>query len=988
MTDIIIETPKEAIASPSESEKKPDTKVEQKTESEAVADSKPEETKEEEPKKEEPKKEETKIEETKIEETKKKEEVPETIDEGVLHKRAPRFMKLWSKSYFVFGTSAVSLEDLQVYYRKNAKKFAPTKKPTSGVTSTPAEAETTDTTAETSKPSEVVEVAKGPKEVEDKKPETKEVETSEVKESKESEDKKPEIEEIKEVKESEDKKPETKESETKETKESETKETKESETKETKESETKETKESEEKTEKTVDLNHVFYSNIAHATQTGEGLLFYYRSSSETHKKHPIGIINLKEVIDVKELHEHAMGKPFPFKVETSYRVFELAADSKSERDRWIKTIKEKVDKAKETNESVETSNGYKDTYDQLVKGTAFTATKPGEGVMADEVFSGDEVEDKPRSTEAKRKSIFPFFGGRKPSTSEATSTTITTTETTEDGGKVITTTTTSEIVTDETEEVKSDEPPKSPQRASKSFLSSIFSSSKKSEKEESATNADDAKEKEGKIEETTDAETAAATETTQQKEIKDHKDGGIMNKIPGFFKSKPKEETHKEEETTEVTKVDSTSETTPGDKVEESSEKKVEKESKDVKESEKKDDKKDDKKKKKKKETDDDDSSDSSSSSDADKGEPSLVRRVTQIFKRSKSPRAEEKKAETRDATANDQQVTTDEIKEAPEATEPTDPAQTSEQIVPESSTEQTEDKKKKEKSNILMNIGRRISSSVTAKRQNSLSAQESTQEKVEPTETAETQEPAVASAIDATDENADKIAEKEPETAVQKHVIPEGIKSGTIQKQSQFFKQFNHRYFVLTKDKKLHYYRSQNDASTEKVIELSADCKVKIIEGNKFDLETTTRTYRFIADSGEDRDSWIKELKELGVSSEESQSTSADKLEEAKKLEVTKSENDDDFQQSIKKAADAVEASVTEGQETTTTTAAKAETVETVVVTGETTETTEKIEKTEAEKAETAETAEAAEAAEAAETTTTTTTTTTATSVEGTKP
>jgi len=174
---------------------------------------------------------------------------------------------------------------------------------------------------------------------------------------------------------------------------------------------------------------------------------------------------------------------------------------------------------------------------------------------------------------------------------------------------------------------------------------------------------------------------------------------------------------------------------------------------------------------------------------------------------------------------------------------------------------------------------------------------------------------------------------------------VFPEGIKKGNLQKQSQILKTFDHRYFVLTKDK-LHYYRSSSDPSTQKTIDLSSDCKVKLVDGTKFDLETKTRTYKLIAESDEERDSWIKELKELGVTSEKEPSK---KPEEATKLvEVPKSENTDDIQQSVdnaaNKAADAVEASVSEGQKTTT----KSSKVEPTEGTEETTETTETTEKT----------------------------------------
>ncbi|RGB29962.1 hypothetical protein C1646_818194 [Rhizophagus diaphanus] len=162
----------------------------------------------------------------------------------------------------------------------------------------------------------------------------------------------------------------------------------------------------------------------------------------------------------------------------------------------------------------------------------------------------------------------------------------------------------------------------------------------------------------------------------------------------------------------------------------------------------------------------------------------------------------------------------------------------------------------------------------------QDSLLSQESKQEKVGTAETAETV--VVTPASEAT----------EP-------VIPEGIKTGNLQKQSQLLKTFDRRYFVLTKDT-LYYYKSSNDPSNEKSIDISSDCNVKIVEGTTFDLEAKSRTYTLIADSVEERDSWIKELKECNVNvipSGKEKSTFNKKNEESTKLEILKSENENDI-------------------------------------------------------------------------------------------
>lgn len=140
------------------------------------------------------------------------------------------------------------------------------------------------------------------------------------------------------------------------------------------------------------------------------------------------------------------------------------------------------------------------------------------------------------------------------------------------------------------------------------------------------------------------------------------------------------------------------------------------------------------------------------------------------------------------------------------------------------------------------------------------------------------------------------------------QKPVFPEGVKTGNLHKQSQLLKTFNQRYFVLTKDK-LYYYRSSNDPSTQKSIDLSSNCKIKIGESAKFDLETKSRTYKLIADSEEDRDSWIKELKKCNIiviSLEKEKSISINNIEESAKLETPKSENENDIDIDIQQSVD----------------------------------------------------------------------------------
>ncbi|RIA89331.1 Pleckstrin homology domain-containing protein [Glomus cerebriforme] len=387
-------------------------------------------------------------------ETKPEEEL-KPIETGYLHKSSKILMvRHWSKSYFYFGSEAISLPNLRNYYKKNVKK-APvppvTTKTANAVNATSTSQTAPETTEATgTEPSKVDEpnVATSSKVEETKEPEDKKIETKEP-------EPEPEIKEVTEdkgtpaedKKQTEDKKPETKEEEHEH------------------------------------NASHQIYTNIAHASQTGEGLLFY--SKSESDKNLPHGIINLKEVTDVTPIND-ASARQFSFKIVTSYRTFELFAEKSDERDRWIKTIKEKAAKAQEAREtSVETSEGFKDTYDKLVKGTAFTGeSKPGE--LSDDVLSGDdEQQEKPRSAD-KRKSFLPFVQfGRKTSTAETSHTPTITESTQEDGSKVTTTTESPKVTTtEETEEAKGEEP-KSPQKSSK-FNFNYFFSSKKPEKEKS----------------------------------------------------------------------------------------------------------------------------------------------------------------------------------------------------------------------------------------------------------------------------------------------------------------------------------------------------------------------------------------------------------------------------------------------------------------------------------------------------------------------
>ncbi|CAI2177793.1 13894_t:CDS:2 [Funneliformis geosporum] len=508
----------------------------------------------------------------------KKEELPSTITEGYLQKRTPKtIMKIWSKSYFTVGTDPISLDNLRLYHKKNVKKVPSETAPAETevvekiiskveepaletIEPTKAEEPVAEATETTKAEESVVETAEPPK------TEVPVAETTEVSKPEEpvvaaSTD----AEKVDETKEPEDKKPEIKEQPISTT-----------------------IVEEEAKHAET-NVSNSYYKNIAHATKTGNGLLFYYKSDSDArNKKQPLGIINLKEVDGVDKVYpiDDCAGKPFVFKVETNYRLFELAAESNVERDRWIKTIKEKIEEADKID--VESSEEYKATYSKLEGGNAFINHK-SDNIMSDtEMFSGDEENTDPPKRNVKnvdpnrRRSVFTqlFFGGRKASTSDAT-TLVTTSETINEDGTKEVITETSEIITTEevlkTEDIKTEEgSPKSPHKPSRFPFNISFS--KKVEKghdtKEETTTSEIIKEvvvKEKATEEATNAEASAAVitangvevteENKDEKHEEKHKKGWIENL--NLFKKVAGKETQKEEITeteetnTEQTKAD-----------------------------------------------------------------------------------------------------------------------------------------------------------------------------------------------------------------------------------------------------------------------------------------------------------------------------------------------------------------------------------------------------------------------------------------------
>lgn len=271
------------------------------------------------------------------------------IDEGALEKLSLpsrigiiQIKKTWNPRYFVFGDEkkAYPLENLRLYYKKNIGKY-----------SAPKNVSSTETPQPEVKEAKEEVVVKEEVKKEDKEEVKEEGKTEEVKEEikKEVKEEGVAVTEITTATE-----PEATSSAAAAT------------TTITTTTTTISTSVTAAVIEKSEDgsLNpkHILFTNCAHATKTGKGLLYYFKSKDNT--KEPDGIINLKDVKDVQSVN-HA-GKDFCLKIITDHRVYELHAGSELAQKRWINTIKVKAEEAKQ-NPIVEDED-YKTAFGQIRK--------------------------------------------------------------------------------------------------------------------------------------------------------------------------------------------------------------------------------------------------------------------------------------------------------------------------------------------------------------------------------------------------------------------------------------------------------------------------------------------------------------------------------------------------------------------------------------------------------------------------------------------
>ncbi|KAF9301321.1 hypothetical protein BGZ74_006858 [Mortierella antarctica] len=150
--------------------------------------------------------------------------------------------------------------------------------------------------------------------------------------------------------------------------------------------------------------------NIAHATQTGKGLLFYHKSDDSSHVANPLGVINLRDVNSVERVEKSSKNRSFV--VSTKNRDYHFSAGTSQEAKGWVKAIQEKSEEAKSARDPYE-SPQFGEVYKQLVAREAFDHAKNSASIVDDNLSDGepDDIEVNSSGTPIvkKRKSFFGF---------------------------------------------------------------------------------------------------------------------------------------------------------------------------------------------------------------------------------------------------------------------------------------------------------------------------------------------------------------------------------------------------------------------------------------------------------------------------------------------------------------------------------------------------------------------------------------------------
>ncbi|KAF9166011.1 hypothetical protein DFQ26_008857 [Actinomortierella ambigua] len=279
------------------------------------------------------------------------------VESGYLHKKGTNPINPWNKRFFVFGDEPVAITHLQSLHKRNERR--PVVKASSPAPAAPAAtaAEGSETTTAVDKPAAAAEGAT-----------SGEVSATASDAGKDAKDKGKKVTVVDPPK------------------------------------------------EKTKDVyetaNKDLLVNIAHATQTGKGLLFYHKSDNATHVANPLGVINLRDVNAVEKIEKSSKGHSFV--VKTKSRDYHFAAGSDREAKSWVRAIQDKSDSAKSSSDPYD-SPQFQQVYQKLVAREAFEHAKNSASILSDnEPLSDGEPEDIEVDKEGKplvkkRKSFFNF---------------------------------------------------------------------------------------------------------------------------------------------------------------------------------------------------------------------------------------------------------------------------------------------------------------------------------------------------------------------------------------------------------------------------------------------------------------------------------------------------------------------------------------------------------------------------------------------------
>ncbi|KAL8907083.1 MAG: hypothetical protein Q9207_001624 [Kuettlingeria erythrocarpa] len=159
--------------------------------------------------------------------------------------------------------------------------------------------------------------------------------------------------------------------------------------------------------------DHITRPNAAHATQTGQGLLFFAKRAED--KPQPQGIIDLADIKDVAKAGPH----DFTFKYHNHKHAFQAA--SATERDGWLVALETRHNDAVNSREGILGSEGYKSSLENFAKPSAVGAvsstsrslsrhkktTEPNttDATPVSAGVGGDSSSDEAKATNAKSRS-------------------------------------------------------------------------------------------------------------------------------------------------------------------------------------------------------------------------------------------------------------------------------------------------------------------------------------------------------------------------------------------------------------------------------------------------------------------------------------------------------------------------------------------------------------------------------------------------------